>query len=111
VGIQTSQGCADTLCFTVLGSPGMELPNVFTPNADGRNDTWAPNYLAVDWAEWEVRNRFGALVASGTQPEDFWDGTWNGRPAADGVYYVVAKAKNRNVALPVVLTGALHLMR
>lgn len=111
VGIQTNQGCADTLCFTVLGSPGMELPNVFTPNADGRNDTWAPNYLAVDWAEWEVRNRFGALVASGSRPEDSWDGTWNGRPAADGVYYVVAKAKNRNVALPVVLTGALHLMR
>jgi hypothetical protein len=27
------------------------------------------------------------------------------------LYYVVAKAKNRNVALPVVLTGALHLMR
>ena len=25
-----------------------------------------------------VRNRFGALVASGTEPEEFWDGTWNG---------------------------------
>ena len=111
VGLQTNQGCADTLCFTVLGSPGMELPNVFTPNADGQNDQWAPNYQAVDWAEWEVRNRNGAVVATGTRPEDFWDGNVNGRPAPDGVYYVVAKAKNVNVMDPVILTGALHLMR
>jgi gliding motility-associated-like protein len=111
VGLQTNQGCADTLCFTVLGSPGMELPNVFTPNADGQNDQWAPNYQAVDWAEWEVRNRSGAVVATGTRPEDFWDGSVNGRPAPDGVYFVVAKAKNVNVVDPVVLTTALHLMR
>jgi gliding motility-associated-like protein len=111
VGLQTSQGCADTLCFTVLGSPGMELPNVFSPNADGRNDQWAPKYTAVDWAEWEVRNRNGALMATGTRPEDFWDGTYHGRPAADGVYFVIAKAKNVNVVDPVVLTTALHLVR
>jgi hypothetical protein len=111
VGLQTSQGCADTLCFTVLGSPGMELPNVFSPNADGRNDQWAPKYTAVDWAEWEVRNRNGALIATGTRPEDFWDGTYHGRPAADGVYFVIAKAKNVNVVDPVVLTTALHLVR
>lgn len=111
VGLQTSQGCADTLCFTVLGSPGMELPNVFTPNSDGRNDQWAPNYIAVDWAEWEVRNRNGAVMATGIRPEDFWDGTYHGRPAADGVYFVIAKAKNVNVVDPVVLTTALHLVR
>jgi gliding motility-associated-like protein len=111
VGLQTNQGCADTLCFTVLGSPGMELPNVFTPNADGQNDQWAPKYQAVDWAEWEVRNRNGAVVATGTRPEDFWDGSVNGRNAPAGVYFVVAKAKNVNVVDPVILTGALHLMR
>lgn len=110
VGLQTNQGCADTLCFTVLGSPGMELPNVVTPNGDGRNDAWAPNYQAVDWAEWEVRNRNGDVVARGTRPEDFWDGTLRGRPAPDGVYFVVAKAKNVNVVEPVVLTGTLHVM-
>jgi len=111
VGLQTNQGCADTLCFTVLGSPGMELPNVFTPNADGQNDQWAPKYQAVDWAEWEVRNRNGAVVATGTRPEDFWDGSVNGRNAPAGVYFVVAKAKNVNVVDPVILTGALHLVR
>jgi hypothetical protein len=50
-------------------------------------------------------------VATGTRPEDFWDGNVNGRPAPDGVYFVVAKAKNVNVVDPVILTGALHLMR
>jgi gliding motility-associated-like protein len=84
---------------------------VFTPNADGRNDQWAPNYIAVDWAEWEVRNRNGAVMATGTRPEDFWDGTYHGRPAAAGVYFVIAKAKNVNVVDPVVLTTALHLVR
>ncbi len=88
----------------------MELPNVVTPNGDGRNDAWAPNYQAVDWAEWEVRNRNGDVVARGTRPEDFWDGTLRGRPAPDGVYFVVAKAKNVNVVEPVVLTGTLHVM-
>ena len=111
VGLQTPQGCADTLCFTVLGSPGMELPNVFSPNGDGRNDQWAPNYTAVDWAEWEVRNRNGIVMATGTRPEEFWDGTYRGRPAADGVYFVIAKAKNVNVLEPVVLTTAVHLVR
>ena len=52
----------------------------------------------------------GDVVARGTRPEDFWDGTLRGRPAPDGVYFVVAKAKNVNVVEPVVLTGTLHVL-
>lgn len=73
------------------------LPNVFTPNKDGRNDLFRafPDFLFVDSVEFEVFNRWGTKVfnTSGDITID-WDGTDNsGTLLPAGTYFYVAKVK------------------
>jgi len=77
--------------------PFYQLPNVFTPNGDGVNETFRPFKCTrfVTAVEFEIYNRWGKLIYSGN--EDFfinWDGTdENGNQAPSGVYYYLAKLK------------------
>lgn len=69
------------------------VPNVFTPNGDGRNDEFRVMYRSIIEFECWVYNRWGKLVYHWTDPAKGWDGTINGRPAAEGAYYYVIRAK------------------
>jgi gliding motility-associated-like protein len=67
------------------------VPNTFTPNGDGINDTWLIQYLeSYPNCRIQVFNRSGQLVyetKSYTSPG--WDGTMNGKPLPFGTYYYV----------------------
>jgi len=77
----------------VVVPPGIPpLPNAFSPNGDGQNDTYGP-YISPALqgiyvvTEMRVYNRWGQLVYNGTGP---WDGTFNGvlQPADTYLCYV-----------------------
>ena len=75
-------------CFTY------RLPNVFTPNGDGYNDTFRalPNQY-VEGFRIDIYNRWGNPVYSSTDPGFEWNGRMggDGKACPDGVYfYVVA---------------------
>lgn len=56
--------------------PEYTLPNVFTPNGDGRNDFFIPfPYRSVESIELTVFNRWGSIVFETTDPDILWDGT------------------------------------
>ena len=66
------------------------LPNVFTPNGDGKNDLYHPlPYQFIDHIEMTITNRWGKVVYETTDPDINWDGTDknNGSAVPDGVYY------------------------
>lgn len=86
------------------------LPNVFSPNNDGKNDVFLPffgddnsnpitlpdgrgilDYLDV----WEIRiyNRWGSLVFENNNVQPGWDGKIEGEPVAEGTYYCVVSFK------------------
>ncbi|MEO1714499.1 MAG: gliding motility-associated C-terminal domain-containing protein, partial [Bacteroidota bacterium] len=70
----------------------VEIPNVFTPNGDGLNDTFrpllpSPNVKIVSLRIW---NRFGEQVYSGEENAE-WDGTKNGEPHPMDVYSYILK--------------------
>lgn len=70
--------------------PLYELPNIFTPNGDGRNDRFGPfPYRGVRRIELEVFNRWGKVVFRTTDPDIEWKGTYldSNSPLPDGVYY------------------------
>ena len=69
------------------------VPNVFTPNGDGRNDEFRVMYRSIVEFDCWVYNRWGKLVYHWSDPAKGWDGTINGRPAAEGAYYYVIRAK------------------
>lgn len=71
----------------------LQVPNVFTPNGDGMNDEFRVQYRSLLEFHCWVYNRWGKLVYEWTDPAQGWDGTINGRPAAEGAYFYVIRAR------------------
>ena len=65
-----------------------DVPNVFTPNGDGINDTWFVNLDQPRYFLIRVFNRWGRVVWESHSSAGFWDGTHfkNGEPCSEGVY-------------------------
>ncbi len=98
-------GCSSTASIDVFASEdqtldvsGLTFPNIFTPNADGKNDTFKPflindpefNILQyMPSYELLVYNRWGALIYESTGVGKQWDGKTNGQDLSPGVYYFI----------------------
>lgn len=78
-------GCKDTLTIPYEAVPA-NIPNVFTPNGDGFNETFViPKALAIDNCKLFVYSRWGRLVYQ----SDNYKNDWDGEGHSDGVYYYV----------------------
>lgn len=73
----------------------LEMPNAFSPNGDGINDIYKAKDSHRSLVEFHayIFNRWGQKLFDWTDPNDGWDGTYNGKPVKDGVYYVLVNAK------------------
>ncbi len=83
-------GCATTDSVLVRQSCYIEIPNVFTPNADGFNDYFFPKSLlsrAINSFRMQVFNRWGQLLFETSRTDGRgWDGRFNGELQPQGVY-------------------------
>jgi gliding motility-associated-like protein len=65
-------------------------PNIFTPNNDGINDNFRPEFKCKVVKPKEYRfsifNRYGQEVFRTENPNEAWDGTWNGQKLNPDVY-------------------------
>jgi len=98
--ITTSKGC-DSIIVTDLyvkpGSKDLIIPNVFTPNGDGKNDLFSLTVSSDCLREFEtiIYNRWGIKVFESQKPAIDWDGKINnGGKASDGTYYYIIKYKS-----------------
>lgn len=76
--------------------PQYTLPNVFTPNSDGKNDLFIPfPYRFVKSVSFRVFNRWGVEVFNTGDIDILWDGTdkANGGKVPDGVYYYTCEVE------------------
>lgn len=62
------------------------IPNVMTPNGDGKNDVFQVISRGVKTFELKIFNRWGNLLYSSTDPDDVWDGGQDGYYVSDGTY-------------------------
>ncbi len=60
------------------------MPNAFTPNGDGDNDSFYPLAAGVEVFEFYVWSRWGDLVYD--DPKKGWNGEHNGQPAPTDIY-------------------------
>lgn len=75
------------------------VPNAFSPNGDGINDTWVITGLdSYPESETNVFNRYGQLVFHAAGYNKAWDGRFNGKSLPAGTYYYTIDRKN-NFAL------------
>ncbi|MGM0650463.1 MAG: gliding motility-associated C-terminal domain-containing protein [Bacteroidota bacterium] len=65
----------------------IEIPDAFTPNDDGVNDTWIiENLEYYPQAIVKVYNRWGQLLYEGGAGIEPWNGTYKNRPVPTGAY-------------------------
>lgn len=91
----------------------VNVPNVFTPNGDGKNDVFCVQTFSVEAFEAVILNRWGRKVYQWNDPEGGWDGRINGKYATPGTYYYIVTARGREKSNPpkYVKKGPLLLVR
>lgn len=69
------------------------IPNSFTPNGDGLNDTFGAYGEAIKDFKMQVYNRWGQMIFESNNVNNQWDGTHLGEkvPMGSYVYKVIAK--------------------
>jgi gliding motility-associated-like protein len=94
--VELYDGCTffeDSIRILPLCEVILEMPNVFSPNGDGRNDRYLPVEIqGVRELAFSVFNRWGAEVFSSAAEQLFWDGNMGGRWCSEGVYFWRARA-------------------
>ena len=97
----TYKDCEDTLI----------IPNIFTPNGDGKNDYFFIKNIEYWSINLQVFNRWGNEVYKEDNYQNNWDGKSKGNPLADGTYFYIIKAKGKYSGREKEYKGSLMIMR
>jgi len=93
----TTIGCTamDNVKITVFKSPGVLVPNAFTPNHDGLNDVLRPRYNGIKLLDYfAVYNRWGELVFKTSDMTSGWDGVFHGQPQDTQTFVWIVSAED-----------------
>ncbi len=109
--ITNGPGCSLPLTFTITVNPSpvkpmppamgnIVIPNTFTPNNDGINDTWDIKYLdSYPNCTVSIFDRYGQEVYSSIGYGTPWDGKRKGANLPQGTYYYIIKLQINQKAL------------
>ncbi|MNS30743.1 PKD domain protein [compost metagenome] len=90
--VTNKEGCISTCNVHVNVLPDLNIPDVITPNGDGKNDKWEiPGIEKYPDVEVYVFNRYGDKIFSSKGYVEQWDGTRDGKPVPAATYYYVIK--------------------
>lgn len=107
VTVTTPLGCVAQAQTTVKDSCPIYvwMPNAFTINEDGRNDSlkWQGNVVRASEYSFKIFNRWGEILFETKDMWQSWDGKYAGSPVQAGVYgyqiyFIDSKGKIRSLA-------------
>jgi gliding motility-associated-like protein len=110
VTVKNAAGCTgwDTVTVTVL--PTFVIPNGFSPNGDGYNETWQIDYIYLfPNCEVEVYNRWGEQLFYSKGYNTPWAGKYQGKDVPVGTYYYVIRLNDKR--FPDHFAGPLTILR
>ena len=95
VTVIDDNGCEDTETI-FMTFYDVSIPDFFTPDGDGNNDTWSPIYTD-NFPDLEVYifDRYSRKIKTLRQG-DSWDGNYNNNPLPTGDYWYVLKLNGNN---------------
>lgn len=95
--VTDSYNCPGTDSIIILQKDcltGFYIPNAFTPNQDGRNDTFKPIIGGiVERYQFTIYNRWGQVVFSSSDINKGWDGTLGGIKQDANVFLYTCRFK------------------
>ena len=111
--VEDAIGCygLDSVFIKVYDGPTYYVPNAFSPNGDGLNDVFRvipPGISSTVY--FRIFDRYGQMVFETNQWLKGWDGTFNGKPAPQGVYVWTVKGVDRDKKT-VEMKGTVTLVR
>ncbi len=93
--------------------PNLEIPNVFTPNGDGRNDEFRINGEPLDYFNLTIIDRWGRSVFETDQVYQSWDGIYtegSGEKASNGSFVYILKYRDQCAQSTMIKTGYITLL-
>jgi gliding motility-associated-like protein len=98
VSAGNSHGCTvsdDIRVLVYKTAPAIFMPTAFTPNGDGKNDSFKPVLAGIAQLNYfSIFNRWGQLIFSTAQIDKGWDGNINGHFAEAGSFVYTIQAKD-----------------
>lgn len=97
VKVTNGSGCTatDTVIIKKVNCSLPNIPNTFTPNNDGINDTWnIPELQYFPQCTVYIYTRWGVRLFNSIGYSKPWDGRYNGKDVAFGTYYYVIDLKD-----------------
>lgn len=98
--VSNNVGCTDSIVKLIDVIPQVTywLPNAFTPNEDGNNDTYKGTGILEGIRDFDLKifNRWGERVFQTSDPTEGWNGLKNnkGEPSQQGVYLCIVTYKS-----------------
>ena len=103
--------CLDTLSIVIEPTDVdcVRIPNSFTPNGDGVNDTQEiENIDQFSTYFLKIYNKWGNILFETTDYTNKWDGTFNGKQLPSDTYYFVIDVDHEDFPDPI--TGPITIM-
>lgn len=89
--VTTANGCVDTVTAVYTIRPAeIIIPNVFSPNGDGLNDTFAIENIEFFGNEVMVMNRWGQTLLESKN----YRNSWRAQDVPDGTYYYIVRLED-----------------
>jgi gliding motility-associated-like protein len=95
--IETQEGCkaSDKIYVTVVDTTVVYVPNIFTPNGDGKNDVLLPLYIGIKSLDYFIiYNRWGQKLFNTSNVLQGWNAQNNGKQQPNGTYVYQLRAKD-----------------
>jgi len=112
--VENENGCIDYLTQTlvIVDDEGVYVPNTFSPDGDGINETFYPVFSDPQKEGYEmlIFNRWGEFIWGVYSQATVWDGTYRGVNSPIGTYIWKLKYKDINNN-DVELMGHVNLIR
>ncbi len=96
--VRDANGCVaersvTLVVLTICDEPYLFVPTGFTPNGDGKNDTFRVMGNNLEEVYLVVYNRWGEKIFESPGGNEGWDGTYKGKPLPPDVYGFYVKVR------------------
>ena len=93
--ITTPEGCSSSASVEIIVQKVLLIPNTFTPNGDGVNDTWViTNLERFPNSTLRIFDRWGQTVLESTNYDQSWQGRFRGQDLPEDTYFYLLDQGN-----------------